>query len=168
AGAAEVLAVLVHEGRVLAGAGEQLDRAASGALGRAMAASRFTGGCNSTLVVAAPAGVDAQTVVLTGAGAADGFDDLALEAAAGAAYHAVKLSGAKTLTLDAAHLSNEQAARAAFAARLASYRFLKYRTTLKPEKTPSIETIQVVAADVDAARKAYEAFAAVAAAVEFG
>ncbi len=167
AGAAEVLAVLVHEGRVLAGAGGQLDVAASGALGRAMAASRFTGGSNSTLIVAAPAGVEAQTIVLTGAGPADRFDDLALEAAAGAAYHAVKLSGAKTLTIDAGHLSNEQAARAAFAARLAAYRFLKYRTTLKPEKTPSVETIQVVAADVVAARKAYETFSAVADAVEF-
>jgi len=167
AGAAEVLAVLVHEGRSLAGAGGQLDAAASGAFGRAMAASRFTGGSNSTLIVAAPAGVEAQTVVLTGAGEADKFDDLALEAAAGAAYHAVKLSGAAALTLDAAHLSAEQAARAAFAARLAAYRFLKYRTTLKPEKTPSIETIRVVAADVDAARKAYETFSAVADAVEF-
>lgn len=167
AGAAEILAVLVNEGRKLCGAGGQLDQAASGALTRAMNASRFTGGSNSTLIVAAPSGVEAQTVVLTGAGEPDKFDDLALEAAAGAAYQAVKLSGAKTLTIDAAHLTAHQAARAAFAARLASYRFLKYRTTLKPEKTPSIETIRVVAADVDAARAAYDAFAAVAEAVEF-
>ncbi len=165
--AAEVLAVMVHEGRVLSGAGERLEASTSGALGRAMKASRFTGATNSTLIVAAPAGADAETLVLTGAGEADKFDDLALEAAAGAAYHAVKLSGARTLTLDASHLSAAQAARAAFAARLASYRFLKYRTTLKPEKTPSVETIQVVAADVDAARTAFETFAAVAEAVEF-
>ena len=165
--AAEVLAVMVHEGRVLSGAGERLEASTSGALGRAMKASRFTGATNSTLIVAAPAGADVETLVLTGAGEADKFDDLALEAAAGAAYHAVKLSGARTLTLDASHLSAAQAARAAFAARLASYRFLKYRTTLKPEKTPSVETIQVVAADVDAARTAFETFAAVAEAVEF-
>ena len=164
---AEVLAVLVHEGRVFHGMGADLDAAASGALTRAMNASRFTGAGNSTLVVPAPAGTDVGVIVLTGGGDAASFDDLALESAAGAAYHAVKLSGAKTLTIDAASLSNEQAARAAFAARLASYRFLKYRTTLKPEKTPSIETIQVVAADVEAARKAYESFAAVAEAVEF-
>ncbi len=165
--AAEVLAVMVHEGRVLSGAGERLEASTSGALGRAMKASRFTGATNSTLIVAAPAGADVETLVLTGAGEADKFDELALEAAAGAAYHAVKLSGARTLTLDASHLSAAQAARAAFAARLASYRFLKYRTTLKPEKTPSVETIQVVAADVDAARAAFETFAAVAEAVEF-
>ena len=56
ASAAEVLAVLVHEGRSFHGKGADLDTAASGALTRAMNASRFTGGSNSTLVVAAPAG----------------------------------------------------------------------------------------------------------------
>jgi leucyl aminopeptidase len=167
AGPAEVLAVLVHDGRALSAPGGRLDTASSGALTRAMTASRFTGGSNSTLIVAAPHGVDAGTIVLTGAGDAGKFDDLALEAAAGAAYHAVKLSGATALTIDASHLSAEQAARAAFASRLAGYRFLKYRTTLKPEKTPSIETIRVVAADVTAAEAAYESLAAVAEAVEF-
>jgi leucyl aminopeptidase len=167
AGAAEVLAVLVHEGRVLFGMGESLDAAASGALTRAMKASRFNGGSNSTLIVAAPAGVEASTIVLTGAGEAGKFDDLALEAAAGAAYHAVKLSGASVLTIDAAGLSADQAARAAFAARLAAYRFLKYRTTLKPEKTPSIEAIRVVVADPKAAKAAYEKLSPVADAVEF-
>ena len=73
AGAAEVLAVLVNEGRKLCGAGGQLDQAGSGALTRAMNASRFTGGSNSTLIVAAPTGVEAQTVVLTGAGEAEKF-----------------------------------------------------------------------------------------------
>ncbi len=167
AGASDVLAVLVHEGRAFSGFGSQLDIAASGALTKAMTSSRFTGGSNNTLIVAAPAGVDAGVVVLTGAGAADAFDDLALEAAAGAAYHAVKLSGAKSLTIDGQHLSAGQAARAAFAARLASYRFLKYRTTLKPEKTPSIETIRVVAADPKAAQAAYDKLSPVADAVEF-
>ncbi|WP_298747469.1 leucyl aminopeptidase [uncultured Brevundimonas sp.] len=164
---AEVLAVLVHEGRTFQGRGAEHDAATSGALARAMGAGRFTGGSNSTLVVPAPVGIDAGTVVLTGAGETDRFDDLALETAAGAAYQAVKLSGAASLTIDARDLSADQAARAAFAARLAAYRFLKYRTTLKPEKTPSIETIKVAAADVKAAKAAYERLAPVADAVEF-
>ncbi|WP_439472898.1 leucyl aminopeptidase [Brevundimonas sp.] len=167
ADAAEVLVVLVHEGRTFAGNGQTVDAATSGALTKAMTNSRFNGGSNSTLIVAAPAGVDAGTIVLTGAGAADKFDDLALEAAAGAAYHAVKLSGATSITIDVSYLSADQAARAAFAARLASYRFLKYRTTLKPEKTPSVETIKVVTADVNAAEAAWTTYAAVAEAVEF-
>jgi leucyl aminopeptidase len=168
AGTAPVLAVLAHEGRSLAGAGVQLDAATGGALSRAMNAGRFTGAKNSTQLVAGVSGCAASTVVIAGAGQAGQVDDLALEAAAGAAYHAVKMSGADVLAIDVSHLSADQAARAAFAARLAAYRFLKYRTTLKPEKTPSIETLRVVAADPKAAQALYDAdYGPVAAAVEF-
>jgi leucyl aminopeptidase len=164
---AEVLALLVHEGRVFQGKGADHDTAASGALTRAMNAGRFTGGSKSTLVIPGAAGVDAGTIVLTGAGEPGKFDDLALETAAGAAYQAVKLSGATSLTLDGSSLSPDQAARAAFGARLAAYRFLKYRTTLKPEKTPSIETIKVATSDVKAAQTAWDRLSPVADAVEF-
>ena len=67
-GATEILAALVHEGRAFTGAGADLDKAASGALSRAMKASRFTGGGNSTLIVAAPAGLDVDSLVLSGLG----------------------------------------------------------------------------------------------------
>jgi len=167
ASGAEVLAVLVHEGRALRGKGAEHDTATAGALTRAMNAGRFTGGTNSSLVIPGPAGVDAGTIVLTGAGDPGKFDDLAIETAAGAAYQAVKLSGATSLTLDGSGLSPDQAARAAFGARLAAYRFLKYRTTLKPEKTPSIETIKVVADDAKAAQAAWDKLSPVADAVEF-
>lgn len=167
AAGAEALAVLVNEGRAFVGSGSHLDQASAGALGRAMAASRFTGASNSTLIVAAPAGIDAQTVVLTGAGEGDKFDDLAVETAAAAAYKAVKMSGAKSLTIDAHALTPERAARAAFAVRLAAYSFLKYRTTLKPEKMASISAVKVVTSDVKAAQTAYKHFAAVAEGVEF-
>ena len=148
--AAQILAVLVHDGRALAGTGSALDAAASGALTKAMANSRFTGAANSHLTVAAPAGVDANSVLLVGAGAADKFDDLAIETAAAAAYHAAKLSGAEVLTIDAAHLSAEQAARVAFAVRLAAYRFAKYLTKQKAEKIPSVTTVRVVTSDAKA------------------
>ena len=137
AGASEVLAVLVAEGRALAGTGPALDTAASGALAKAMTTSRFTGASNSTLTVAAPAGIDAASVLLVGTGK-DALDDKGVETAAGAAYHAVKMSGAEVLTLDFGHLTPEQSARAGFAVRLAAYTFNKYRTTLKPDKIASI------------------------------
>ena len=106
-------------------------------------------------------------MILTGAGDPLKFDDLALEAAAGAAYHAVKLSGAETLTIEAGHLTAVQAARVAFAVRLAAYRFDKYRMTLKPEKIPSVETLRVVAADPAAAETAYADMGAIADAIVF-
>ena len=165
--AAEILAVLVHDGRALAGTGSALDAAALGALSKAMSHSRFTGAANSSLTVAAPAGVDARSVLLVGAGAADKFDDLAVETAAAAAYHAAKMSGAEVLTIDAAHLSAEQAARVGFAVRLAAYRFVKYLTKQKADKIPSVTTVRVVASEVAAAEAAFGLLSAVADAVLF-
>ncbi|WP_426039310.1 leucyl aminopeptidase [Brevundimonas sp. DC300-4] len=167
AGAAGVLAILVHDGRSLAGAGGDHDAAADGSLTRAMSASRFTGGANSSLIIAAPSGVKADSIVLVGAGEAGKFDDLALETAAGAAYHAVKLSGAETLTIDLGHLSAAEAARAAFAVRLAAYRFDKYRTKEKPDKIPSIQTVNIITGDIAAAKAALEPLNAVADAIYF-
>lgn len=165
--AAEILAVAVYEDRVLTAAGQALDAKAGGALTRAMTKSRFTGKAGQTLGVAAPQGVDADTVLLVGAGAQDKQDDLAVEAFGGAAYAAVKLSGAEVLTIDAAHLSADQAARVAFAARLAAYRFDKYRTTQKADKIPSVTTIRVVTSDLRAAEAALEPLSAVADGVIF-
>ncbi|CAN5424482.1 leucyl aminopeptidase [soil metagenome] len=166
AGATDVLAVLVGDGRALAGTGPALDTAASGALTKAITASRFTGGEGSTLIVAAPAGVEAATVVLVGTGK-EALTETGVETAAGAAYHAVKLSGAETLTLDFGHLSPEQSARAGFAVRLAAYTFNKYRTTLKPEKIASVTTVRIVTSDLRATEAAYEPMSAVADAVIF-
>ena len=166
-GAAEILAVLAHEGRALAGAGSALDQAASGALAKAMKNSRFTGAANSTLNVAAPAGIDANAVLLVGAGAADKLDDLAVETAAATAYQATKLSGAEVLTIEASHLSPELAARAGFAVRLAAYRFAKYLTKQKADKIPSVTTVRVVTSDVKAAEAAFQPLSAVADAVLF-
>ncbi|WP_312138046.1 leucyl aminopeptidase [Brevundimonas sp.] len=163
----QVLAVMVQEERQLAGLGAGLDAAASGALSKAMSSGRFKGAANSSLNVLAPAGIDAGAVLLVGTGAADKFDDLAVEAYAATAYAAVKMSGAETLTIDATHLSAEQAARAGFAARLASYRFDKYHTKKAADKKPSITTVQVVTADPAAAEAAFAPLTAVADAVFF-
>ena len=167
AGAAEIVAILVHEGAVFSGDTAGYDQAASGALTRAMKASRFKGGALSHLAVAAPSGVEAGQILMVGAGDAKALDDLAIEKAAAHAYGAVKMSGAESLTLDLRHLSAGQAARAAFGAVLAAYRFDKYRTTLKPEKIPSVKTLRVVTGDAAAAQAAFVPLSAVADAVCF-
>ncbi|WP_395945628.1 leucyl aminopeptidase [Brevundimonas sp.] len=165
--AAEILAVPVHEDRILAASAPDLDAKAGGALTKAIAKSRFVGKAGQTLIVAAPSGVDADTVLLVGAGAADKQDDLAVEAFGGNAYAAVKLSGAEVLTIDASNLTPAQAARVGFAARLAAYRFDKYRTTQKADKIPSITAIRVVTSDLRAAEAALEPLSAVADGVIF-
>ncbi|ALJ08928.1 leucyl aminopeptidase [Brevundimonas sp. DS20] len=165
--AAEILAVPVHEDRVLAGSGSELDEQSGGALTRAMSKGRFVGKAGQTLMVAAVSGAKAESILLVGAGSADKIDDLAVEAFGGNAYAAVKLSGAEVLTIDASNLSPEQAARVGFAVRLAAYRFDKYRTTQKPDKIPSINTVRVVTSDLRAAEAALEPLTAVADGVIF-
>ncbi|OGN49051.1 MAG: leucyl aminopeptidase [Caulobacterales bacterium RIFOXYB1_FULL_67_16] len=164
---AEILAVPVHEDRTLAGSGADLDAKSGGALTRAMSKGRFVGKAGQTLSVAAPTGVNADAILLVGAGAADKIDDLAVEAFGGNAYAAVKLSGAEVLTIDASNLTPEQAARVGFAARLAAYRFDKYRTTQKADKIPSITAVRVVTSDLRAAEAALEPLSAVADGVIF-
>jgi leucyl aminopeptidase len=166
-GAAEIVAILVHEGRAFSGDTAAYDTASSGALTKAMKASRFTGAALSHLAVAAPAGVDAGQMLLVGAGDKAALDDQAIEKAGAQAYAAVKMSGAEALTLDLKHLSAEQAARAAFGGLLAAYRFDKYRTTLKPEKIPSIKALRIITADAKAAETAFQPLSAVADAVMF-
>ena len=165
--AAEILAVPVHEDRVLADSGSKLDEQSGGALTRAMSKGRFVGKAGQTLMVAAVSGAKAESILLVGAGSADKIDDLAVEAFGGNAYAAVKLSGAEVLTIDASNLSPEQAARVGFAVRLAAYRFDKYRTTQKPDKIPSINTVRVVTSDLRAAEAALEPLTAVADGVIF-
>lgn len=164
---AEILGVLVHEGKVLAGRGGDHDTATSGALTKAMSKSRFTGAASSTHSVAAPVGVEADSILLVGAGDATKLDDLAIETAAGAAFQAVRLSGAEILALDLGHLTPEQAARAGFAVRLAAYRFDKYLTKQKPDKIASVTTTRIVTSDIRAAQAAFEPMSAVADAVYF-
>ena len=50
-----------------------------------------------------------------------------------------------------------KAARVGFAARLAAYRFDKYRTTQKADKIPSVTTIRVVTSDLRAGKISAEA-----------
>jgi leucyl aminopeptidase len=153
---AAIAVVFVHEDRALTPSAKAFDRKTKGALARAVAAGRFTGAKGQTLTLTAPAGLENPQLMATGLGPkARTIDDLTLEAAAAAAFKDAKTSGFKAIAFDASDLSPEQAARVAFAARLASYRFDKYLTTEKPERKPSIETIQVVTDAAVAARKAY-------------
>ena len=164
AGDADAIALFVHDGSVLTSGAREADSRLGGAVARAAGQGRFNGKAGQSALVGGAPG--AQTWVI-GAGAEADFRDLNVEAAAAAAYNAAKLSGATTLALELSHLDAEQAARAAFGAHLAAYRFDKYLTKQKPEKVPSITTIRVVAGDPAAAEKAFESWNAVADAVYF-
>jgi leucyl aminopeptidase len=159
---AAALVAFAAEGEGLAQSLETLHGRLGGAIGRLLALGRFKGGKGQTQVLAAPHGVEAPFVVLVGTGPADAFDDLALEAAAAQAFHAVKLTGVTALAYEAQGLTAERAARIGFALRLASYRFDRYLTKEKPESKSSIEKIEIAAADPKAAKAAFADLSALA------
>jgi len=145
---------------------EALNEATGGAVKRAVEASRFKGKAGQTLDILAPQGVEAARVLLVGAGDKAMFDASAAETFAATAYQSLKLSGAETLTVFLPGETAETAAQAAFGARLAAYRFDRYRTKDTADKKPSIERLRIACDDPKAAKKAYAAFDAVADGVE--
>ena len=161
------IAAPAFEGPTLAAGGEALDAASGGALSRAFAGSRFTGAKGQSIDLIAPAGLHASRIVLVGAGVREGLDALAAEAIGAAAYLAVKMSGVQTLELRLDDLPDDLAARAAYGARVAAYRFDRYKTRETPEKKPSVALVRVTCADPVAALSAYEPLAALADAVAF-
>jgi leucyl aminopeptidase len=155
------VAVLLPEGGRLSPAAAALDGRIGGAFQKVLAQGRFKGSAGQTQILAAPSGVEAPFVVLVGLGA-EPAGDLALETAAGHGFQALKTSGADVLAYEARDLSPQQAARLGFAARLAAYRFDKYRTKEKPEAKPSVARIEVATSDPEAAKAAFAPLSALA------
>jgi len=162
------VAAAVFEGGQRSPGAESLEQSTSGAVARAIGAGgRFAGKPGQTIEILAPAGLDAQRLVLVGAGPQDKWSGEAAETFAAQAYAAVKLSGVETLTVFLPGASAEEAARAALGVVLAAYRFDKYRTTEKAEKKPSVTAVQIAVDDVAAAQAAHAPLKALADAVYF-
>jgi leucyl aminopeptidase len=147
-------AVFVHADRRLSPTAAELDGAAGGGLARAIASGRFTGAAGQTSVVLGLSGVEGA-VIAVGAGEGAQFAGAKVEAAAASALTAANGAGATALAIDARDLDPADAARAALGARLASYRFDKYRTQQKPDKAPTVTSVEVATRDRAAAEAAY-------------
>jgi leucyl aminopeptidase len=159
--------------RVLSPTAERLDKAASGAIKRALAASRFSGKAGQTLTVLAPSGVKASRILLVGLGKAADVGDLTAERAGGETVAAVAKSGEKTATVMVDKIPGvklapaEFAAGVAYGASLRSYRFDKYRTKEEADAKPSLETVVVATDDQAGAKKAYQPLDKIVAAIGF-
>ncbi len=161
------VAVLVFEDGIFSLAAQALDATVSGAVKRAVAEGRFTGKNGQSVELVVAWGSEAVRIVVAGGGEQSKFDAAAAEAFAANAYKAVKISGAEALDLMLAGEDAPTVAQAALGARLASYRFDKYRTTEAEEKKPSVATVRVICDDPKAAKKAYKPLEAVADGVFF-
>jgi leucyl aminopeptidase len=171
AGAGGALALMAYDGSPLAdpavAAQAALDQAMGGALTRARAGARFAASPGQVLDLIAPSGVDAARVLLIGAGGQGSLDGSIVEALGANAYNAVKTSGVSTLVLRLPGVAPEIAARAGLGARLAAYRFDRYRTTEKPEKKPSITHLKIAVDDPAACAAAFAPLAGLADAILF-
>ncbi len=158
AGDADAYVALVFEDNDLSPAAAELEKASDGALSRAMKASRFTGASGQTVSIVAPAGVEADRVLLLGAGGRDKLDGDVVERCAAAATRSLLTSGATNaaLLLDDLEVEPVSLARAALGARLASYRFDKYRTKLADKKKPSLAGFTIVSDRARAAKNQWK------------
>ena len=155
------LIVGILAGGGLTPAATDVDQRISGALTKALAAStRFSGKKNSTLVLNAPAGLDLGRVLLIGLGAPQEIDKLQMQALGGRVVAVLNQLGEAeaALALDVpegcALSPEEMVAEAAFGARLAAYRFDKYRTKQKDEEKPTLNALTVMSAKSTAAEAA--------------
>lgn len=158
-----VVALPMAEGAALAGQAAALDKALAGGLKRAMEAGQFTGKKGQTANLLAP-GAGLQRVLLIGLGKADALTPKLAEECGGAIQAALAKEAAVVVLADM--VSPELAARFALGARLRSYRFDKYRTTLKEDERPKLASVKILLAAPAKAEAAYAPLAAVAAGVE--
>ncbi|MGE5547898.1 MAG: leucyl aminopeptidase [Solirubrobacterales bacterium] len=155
------IVVGVLEGKKLTPTAEQLDKQAGGALSRAIAASRFEGKKDQTLLLLAPAGLEVNRVLLVGLGKADALDAQAGQALGGGAVGALMNAGDANVAIALDPLPKAKisaadfAANVAFGARLRGYRFDKYFTKEKKEDKPSLKKLTVMTEDHAAAKASF-------------
>ncbi len=156
----DAIAVMAGAGAALMPAAQALDAKAGGALTKAIKASRFNGAAGQVLDILAPQGVPYARILLIGMGEPDRAEPMAVERFGGHAVRRTLASGAERLVLAPDALPQaaiaEAGARAAIGARLAAYRFDRYRTKQKPDSLPSLKEIHIALEGPAAARARYE------------
>ena len=158
---AGALVVGVMADRKLTASARRVDAETKGAVQRALKAGRFTGAKGQWLEMVAPAGLGADRVLLAGLGKPADIDALALETVGGSAVGKLLASGLETLTflIDAVEGAviglADGAARVAYGAKLAGYRFHKYRTKMKADAKPSLKAVSVGCEEASEARKSF-------------
>jgi len=149
------------DGTGLLPAAAKADKAAGGAIGRAMASSKFTGKTGQVLELLAPPGVAASRIIVLGVGKAEEFDAPAAETAAATAVG--RLSGSAdtriTFELDTPKGAKVKgaalAAHLALGAKLKTYAFNQYRTKDLDELESKLADITILTGEVAAARRTW-------------
>jgi leucyl aminopeptidase len=158
---AGALVVGASSGSALWPSAQAADKAAGGALSRAIKTSRFKGKAGQVLEILAPAGMKATRIILLGFGAAGDLKAAALEAAGARVVARLLTSGEKDVhfAIDVVKgvtlKPTELATHLAIGAKLRSYSFDTYRTKDREEREPSLKKISIGTKDAAGARKAW-------------
>ena len=148
--------VCVGDGGKLSTKARQLDKAAGGAVARAIKESRFSGKEGQFLDIIAPAGVAYGRIVLAGVGKE--LDETGQQALGGRLYARLNQVGIKVAHLAVEATGNNlasSAANIAYGAQLRSYRFDKYRTKEKADAKPTLRTFCLRVKGAAAARSEF-------------
>lgn len=161
------LAVPVFENSTLSDAAKAVDKAAGGAITRAIKASRFSGKAGETLEIVAPSGVDANRIIAMGIGTKGKLDGNGFEKAGAALVKSLLTGGETDIAVSLTTVADaENAARFALGCSMASYRFDAYRTKLDDAKKPSLKSVTLVVDDEKAGKAAWKSWGAVADGIE--
>lgn len=158
---AGVLVLLVGEDKKLSAQGAALDKAAGGALSRALSSGNFSGKRGQLHGITPPKAVKADRILLAGIGKAPALDAKALQSLGGSVVPAANTARATSLTLLVEDLKGcpfsaaQAAAHIAHGARLRAYHFDKYHTKKKPEEKPTLATYTVALAGAKNAARPY-------------
>jgi leucyl aminopeptidase len=153
------LVALCLEDRQLSATARSIDEANGELVGRAMASSRFQGKANEVLAVTLPAGAGPDGVLLVGLGKAAKVDELVAQAAGGTVLGALNRAGLSEAAVAVDALAEVPlaagtlAAEMAFGARLASYRFDRYKTKEKKDAKPTLKKLSFGVEGAAAAKK---------------
>ncbi len=168
---AGTLVVGATEGNVLLPAAVKADKAAGGALTRALGFSRFRGKANQILEVLAPAGIKASRIVLIGLGKPSELNGAHVEQAAATIVGRLNSAGETEATFDidvpkGAKLKPAQlASHLAMGARLKSYAFNHYRTKNLDEHEHRLKAVKIATSDIAGAKRRWTMADSVAAGV---
>jgi leucyl aminopeptidase len=145
------LVVLAGPGGAMSPAAAAADAASGGQIAKALTAARFDGEAAALVEVLAPSGVAATRVIVAGTGPTEAANAASFEKIGGAIAAHLQTSGETRVTVDlngvtAAVSLAEAAAHLAHGAALRSYRFDKYRTTMKDKAKPTLVAFDVLGA----------------------
>ncbi|MEQ8509250.1 MAG: leucyl aminopeptidase [Rhodospirillaceae bacterium] len=154
------VAIGVADGGTLGTTGQIVDRATGGALSAAIKAAKFTGQSGKTVTVYAPPRSKLTSVVAFGLGKAKSMTVQTLEEAGASLFGELSGEPRATIVLDdlkeAAVSSVDVAAAIASGVVLKSYRFDKYRTTMKASSKPKLKSLSLSLTDFSEAREVYK------------